>query len=498
MNALHPHGWSLTVKIPLTIAIVVVGVAVTIGVSMVAHDRARFRAALEDKALLKAHAIAATAAEALLQGDSWSLYQSLKQVTASASRESEATKVIAGMVLDAEGRVMAHLDPANNPSGLPFRPEDAAERDSLDKALSARTPVVLSGEREKEGFLEAVVPIFADDKFIGAVRLRMSTAELTARNREAAATVLGLTLGLAAIGSLLGAFLSRRMVGPLCGLARGLESIGRGDDLANVAPVAVRDLDEVGRLAARFNRMTTELADKKRLEQQVALNEKLAGLGRIAAGVAHEVNNPLGGMLNCVDTLKKHPGDPELLRRYLNLLETGLNRIASTVRGLLVELHDEVPPKPCGLACLSDLKHLVGAEIAGRNVRLRWENLLDGEACLRCSCPHLQQIVLNLAKNGVQAMPDGGSLAVRSRREESALVLEIEDSGIGISEQDQRHLFDPFFTKCPDGSGLGLWITFRLVQRMGGSIHVESQPGRGSRFEVRLPLTETGVREAAQ
>lgn len=497
MKALDPRGWSLTVKIPLTITAVAVGVAVTIGLSMVAHDRARFQAALEDKALLKTHAVAATAPEALLRGDSWSLYQSLKQVAVPAAPESQQFTVITGMVLDAEGRVMAHLDPANNPLGLPFRPEDAAERELLDRALSARTPLVLSGTKKKEGFLEGVVPVFADEKFIGAVRLRISTAELTARNREAATTVLGLTLGLAAIGSLLGAFISRRMVGPLKGLARGLDSIGRGD-LANVAPVAVRDRDEVGMLAGSFNRMTAELAEKKRLEQQVALNEKLAGLGRIAAGVAHEVNNPLGGMLNCVDTLKKHPDDPELLRRYLNLLETGLNRIASTVRGLLVELHNEASPKPCNLACLSDLRDLVGAEIEGRSVQLRWENTLDSDASLNCSCPHLQQIVLNLTKNGVQAMPNGGTLAVRSWREAHALVLEVEDTGTGISEQDQRHLFDPFFTNRPDGSGLGLWITFRLVQNMGGSIHVDSALGRGSRFEVRLPLAEAAAAEAAE
>ncbi len=497
MKPLHPRGWSLTVKIPLTITAVVVGVAVTIGVSMIAHDRARFQAVLVDKALLKARAVAATAPEALLRGDSWSLYQSLKQVAAPGTPGTQASTVITGMVLDAQGRVMAHLDPANNPLGLPFRPESRAERDLLDNALAARTPTVLDGAKALDGFLEGVVPMFADEKFIGTVRLRMSTTELAARNREAAITVLGLTLGFAAVGSLLGAFISRRMVEPLRGLAQGLESIGRGD-LANVAPVAVREHDEVGMLAESFNRMTNELAEKKRLEQQVILNEKLAGLGRIAAGVAHEVNNPLGGMLNCVNTLKKRPDDPDLLRRYLNLLETGLNRIASTVRGLLVELHDEAAPKPCNLACLSDLKDLIGAEIDGRQVQLNWENAIDGETCLNCSCPNLQQIVLNLTKNGVQAMPDGGTLAFRSRREENKLVLEVEDHGVGISEQDQRHLFDPFFTNRPDGSGLGLWITFRLVQKMGGSIHVDSAPGRGSRFEVRLPLTEPGAAEAAE
>jgi len=497
VKLLHPRCWSLTVKIPLTITAAVVGVAVIIGVTVVAHDRARFEAALEERALLKAHAVAATAPEALMRGDTWALYQSLKQVAEPSSPGSETSTVTTGMVLDSDARVMAHLDPANNPLGLPFRPISPAERDLLDTAMDARTPTVLDGMEREGGFLEGVVPIFADDKFLGAVRLRISTAELSTRNREAAITILGLTLGLAAIGSLLGAVISRRMVGPLKGLAQGIDSIGRGD-LANVTPIPVRDLDEVGRLADSFNCMAAELVEKKRLEQQMALNEKLAGMGRIAAGVAHEVNNPLGGMLNCVNTLKKHPDDPELLRRYLNLLEVGLNRIASTVRGLLVELHNEAPPKPCDLGCLSDLKELVGAEIDGRCVDLKWDNVIEAGSCLNCSCPHLQQIVLNLTKNGIQAMPGGGTLSFRSRREADALIFEVADQGVGISEQDRRHLFDPFFTNRPDGSGLGLWITYRLVQRMGGSIHVDSAPGRGSRFEVRLPLAGQGEQGAAE
>ena len=196
--------------------------------------------------------------------------------------------------------------------------------------------------------------------------------------------------------------------------------------------------------------------------------------------------------------MKKRPDEPELLRRYLNLLETGLNRIATTVRGLLVELNDQSSAKPCDLACLSDLQDLVDAEIDGRRINLSWENTIDGESCLNCSCPHLQQVVLNLTKNGVQAMPDGGKLAFRSRREADTLVLEVEDEGAGISKQDQRHLFDPFFTNRPGGSGLGLWITFRLVQRMGGSIHVDSAPGCGSRFRVRLPLAENRAVEATE
>jgi signal transduction histidine kinase len=244
--------------------------------------------------------------------------------------------------------------------------------------------------------------------------------------------------------------------------------------------------------------MAAELAEKKRLEEKLAMSEKLASLGQIAAGVAHEVNNPLGGMLNCIDTLNKHPDDKELLQRYLPLLEKGLNRIAATVQGLLVELHEEIEAKPCDLACLSDLKELVAAEIGDRKIALHWDNRVPEEVCLGCSCPNLQQVVLNLTNNGVEAMPDGGALAFRSHRENDTLVMEVKDSGIGIPREHRRHLFDPFFTSRPNGSGLGLWVTYQLVQKMRGTIQVESEPGRGSLFRVRLPIEGDSVVENAQ
>lgn len=218
------------------------------------------------------------------------------------------------------------------------------------------------------------------------------------------------------------------------------------------------------------------------------MSKKLASLGQIAAGVAHEVNNPLGGMLNCINTLKKHPDDPALLQRYLLLLETGLNRIGATVQGLLVELHEDVEAMPCDLACLSDLKELVAAEIGERDIALHWDNRVPNEACLSCSCPNLQQVVLNLMNNGIQAMPEGGALVFRSCRDDDTLIMEVQDNGVGIPREHRHHLFDPFFTSRPNGTGLGLWITYQLVEKMRGTIQVESEPGQGSLFRVRLPL----------
>lgn len=475
------------IKIPLTVILVVVGVAATIGVVVIAQDRLRFQATLENKALLLTRAVAATVPEAILRGDHWSLYQNLRKITLRMPAGSDPDVVLTGMVLDTEGRVLAHLDPGHNALGLALPVKNADERSLLSETLAINSERIFQGESEGEEFIEAAVPIDFDGKRLGVARIRLSTVELREQTIVAGVLVLGLTLGLAAVGSLLGCFISRRLVRPLDELACGMDVLGRADP-AEIEPLRIVDRDEIGRLTETFNRLAQELAEKKRLEQQLAQSEKLAGLGRISVGLAHEVNNPLGGMLNCLNTLKKRPDDPVLLRRYLDLLETGLRRIERTVKGLLVDLRSDANPTPCGLSCLPDLEELVAAEIGDRPIQLRWRNELENGFCYTCSCPQIQQVILNLAMNGIQAMPDGGELSIGSHRDGNVLVFDIEDNGVGIAEADRKHLFDPFFTGKSNGTGLGLWITYRLVERMGGVIEVDSEVGLGSRFRVRLPI----------
>ncbi len=487
MTRIDPRCWSLMLKIPITIILVVVGVAATTGVMIVLQDRMRLRTALEDKALLLTRSVATNAAEAVLRGDYWALYQDLKTVAVRTPAGTDPSIVMTGMVLDANGVVLAHLDPATHPLGLPFSAETPDERGLLAGTLAAENERVFSGGRGDGEFVEGAVPIIVDGKRLGVARVRLSTAELREQTNHAALVVIGVALGLAAIGSLFGTVISRRIVRPLNELARGMETLSDSNP-TKIVPVHVVNRDEIGRLAETFNQMSRELAEKKRLEEQLAQSEKLAGLGRIAVGLAHEVNNPLGGMLNCLNTLKKRPNDRILLRRYLDLLETGLRRIERTVKGLLVDLRSSADPVTCGLVCLPDLEHLVTAEVGDRPIRLRWDNELREGFFFTCSCPEIQQVILNLAMNGIQAMPDGGELTIRSRQEGNALIFEVEDCGVGMTEGERRHLFDPFFSGKSKGTGLGLWITYRLVERMAGVIEVESKPGVGSRFRVRLPI----------
>jgi len=472
----------LSFKFAVAMTAVISGVAFTVGAVFMTLNWRHLQRELEEKALLLAHSVAMTAPEAILRNDNWFLYKSLKRLALQSSHERGITQIVTGMILDPDGHVLAHLRPGDNPLGLLLHEPDTTNAPTWPDIRNLRSPTVIA----RGDHLEGVVPIFADKLLLGVVRIRLSRTVLLAKAERSAWIIAGITLALAIAGSLLGAAISRRITKPLTAMTEGMEAVSRGE-LTNIAPVPVSDDDELGKLAATFNKMAVEMMEKKALEEQMAISSKLVALGRITAGVAHEVNNPLAGMLNCIDTLKNHPEDPSLTERYLPLLEKGLHRIRNIVESLLIELRTEGSNEQSSPSSLEELKDLVDAEINGRSIRFSWDNVLGED--IRINGRRVQQIVLNLLKNAIQAVPDGGAVSFRSYLDANWVILEIQDTGPGIAADIRDQLFDPFFTTKPNGTGLGLWIVYRMVESMRGVIQVESQPGKGTKFNVTLPVT---------
>ena len=251
--------------------------------------------------------------------------------------------------------------------------------------------------------------------------------------------------------------------------------------------------DEVGELANKFRELCARLtASQQELDQaraQVFQNEKLAALGRLTAGIAHEINNPLGGMLNCVKGMREDPDDREMAGRYLDLLDKGLTRIGQTVRQLLnFGRRDPLQLKPVQIdelirECCALLAHSHNNIEFNLDLHLREAYPVDLEA--------LKQVIVNIGLNAIQAMAQGGTLTVRSAAADAGVVLSFADTGSGIDPDHMAKIFEPFFTtkEVGQGTGLGLSISHSLVQRMGGTISVESEPGRGTIFRIELPMT---------
>ncbi len=251
--------------------------------------------------------------------------------------------------------------------------------------------------------------------------------------------------------------------------------------------------DEIGTLSAKFIQLCQRLETSKQAldtaRQQAFRAEKLAALGQLTAGIAHEINNPLAGLLNCVKTMQQEPDNRELHDRYLPLLDKGLHRIEHTMRQLLNYGRIE----PLNLRkididiIIRDCFDLLEYQL--RAIQLRLDLNLERAHCIDKEA--IKQIIMNIALNAIQAMEDGGTLTVVSREEHGTIILSFTDTGCGMEPDILDRIFDPFFTTkdVGEGTGLGLAVTHSLVQQLGGTIEVESLPGRGSTFTISLPVT---------
>ncbi|SDP53312.1 ATP-binding protein [Desulforhopalus singaporensis] len=240
----------------------------------------------------------------------------------------------------------------------------------------------------------------------------------------------------------------------------------------------------------RLNKSQDELLKTK---SQAHLNEKMASLGILSAGIAHEVNNPLGGMLNCVKSIRENPDDTKQLERYLPLLEKGLRQIETTMRQLLNFGRTE-PLKVRKVdinTLLEECTQLLSFK--SKNIQLTTTVSISGEHLLDAEA--LKQIIINIGLNAIQAMRHGGTLTIGCRELNNQLELTFQDTGTGIAEENLTHIFDPFFTtkEVGEGTGLGLSVSYSLVKRMGGDIMVHSMPGQGTLFTIMLPTTKQAV-----
>jgi two-component system, NtrC family, sensor kinase len=223
--------------------------------------------------------------------------------------------------------------------------------------------------------------------------------------------------------------------------------------------------------------------------------EKLTSLGQLAASIAHEVNNPLAGVLVYTQLLNKKIANDTLpkdvARNYLGKMESELVRSTKLIRSLL----DFARQSPPALRD-TDINDVVtrSLELVVNSAQLKQikivQELSPGLPKFRADADQLQQVCLNLILNAIQAMADGGTLTLRTMQEKSKIKLEVQDTGSGISAENMKKLFTPFFTtkKEVKGVGLGLAVSYGIIQRHQGSITVESKEREGTTFRVYLPV----------
>jgi len=230
--------------------------------------------------------------------------------------------------------------------------------------------------------------------------------------------------------------------------------------------------------------------DKAKTEQLIQ-TRKLAFIGHFASGVAHEINNPLGGILNCTRMLLSSPAIKGEKRQYLELILKGLIRIENIVRRLLIFSHQRTfEPQ------LTDVHAVLQEALTFTEYRIR-EQGVEVEKVFSSPLPQiiaepsqLQQVFMNIVKNALDAMSYGGELRIETEKRDGNILIAFADTGGGIKKEDISRIFDPFFTtkEVGEGIGLGLSVSYGIIQQHEGSIRVESREGEGTTITLLLPI----------
>jgi signal transduction histidine kinase len=227
------------------------------------------------------------------------------------------------------------------------------------------------------------------------------------------------------------------------------------------------------------------------LEEQLQISEKMASIGLLAAGVAHEVNTPLTGISSYTQMLLQQAQADDPSTKVLEKIERQTFRAAKIVNGLLnLARPAQVDSGPCDInVVINDVLSLLEHQFRTGSIQVRKE--LAASAPIVQGIEHkLQQVFLNLFLNARDAMPKGGWLTIVTRQDRNGAIVEVGDTGSGIPAEQLSRIYDPFFTTkaIGKGTGLGLSITYGIVQEHGGSITCDSQIGQGTRFTLHLPL----------
>jgi signal transduction histidine kinase len=351
-------------------------------------------------------------------------------------------------------------------------------------------PVVIEGSAQRWGMVRLGVSLDSMHKQIDRTRWQI------------------LAFGLMAvlIASLSSVVLAERITKPLQALTRGVAAVGQGDLTQRIS---IQTKDELGELARAFNEMTAQLARVRELEERLRRADRLAALGTMAAGIAHDIRNPLTSILIFSQLMSLHHDDPDVRAKFDRVVPRELERVQAVIEDMMeLARPTTLNVEPTNLnEVLMQVLELYEGQATAQGIKVAREFGSDLPFCM-ADRKRLHRCFSNLISNGVQAMANGGDLTVRTTLvpaaispyaqtatpafgvpNASAIRVIIADTGQGIPPDRLPQIFDPFYTTKEKGLGLGMAITHRIIDDHKGSIDVQSQVGLGTTFTIYLPVS---------
>jgi two-component system NtrC family sensor kinase len=398
--------------------------------------------------------------------------------------------------------------------------KDRTAYETFTKTFASMNPGISKKLKDYGERVDSLFQLYLNEQStIEALRLKgreieFFTVSLSRRERENIDRILTISLRLVVVALfaiiLLGTFVNIRLASNIATPIRKLERVTKKVAAGDFSEaIEVKGKDEITSLEISFNQMedrlketlsSLELAVKNLHEKQEELieAEKLASLGRIAAGVAHEINNPLAiinekaGLLQDILLIS---GDLKHKEKFLNLIEgivTSVNRCRAITHRLLGFVRRmEVTFEPMDInETVREVKEFLGTDISLKSIRFEM-NLREDLPQVRSDKVQVEQILLNIIKNAIDAVEEGGFVQVATGTKEGTTVqISIRDNGPGIPKDQLKRIFEPFFTtkERGKGTGLGLFVSYGIMKKLGGTILVESETGKGTLFVVELPI----------
>ncbi|MBS4096379.1 MAG: HAMP domain-containing histidine kinase [Sulfuricella sp.] len=472
---------SFRYKVPLwgSVLIVVTALAVSASLMMESYDELKEDLLIDSKIL--GRSLATNLFPALLHDDIWHAFE----IVSAPILDVHSTQIPAEsiLVVDNARRVIVSAHPKKAPMLADLR-DLGSDYAALAERIAAGgenadSVVELPGSR----YYYFLTPISDGSTQLGTLIIVYPQNVFMPRFLTIAGH--GLSVGAVVLAILLpfNWYWGWRMTLPLAELTSRMGEIGRQWP-ARLDPGLYAHRDELGRLFEAYNQMLVELKAKQALEAQVVQSERLAALGQLAAGIAHEINNPLSGMLTAIDTLKHHSdADPRTLKT-MDLIERGLSHIKDTVGALLVEAR--VKSRNFAPQDIEDILTLISPQARHKALHLTWHNQLGEEIPVPATL--LRQIIINLLLNAVQAAAQQGEVAFDIHLSDGYLHFAVSNDGKMLTEEQIAHLFEPFSPLSEEGHGLGLWVTYQIVHQLGGVVAVARESAERMRFTVDIPL----------
>lgn len=323
-------------------------------------------------------------------------------------------------------------------------------------------------------------------------KISASAAYLTARQLLNELVFVGLVLMLlAAMG---GVIVSRRLTRPLERLSNAVRAVAKGNFNVNVA---IKSADEIGELSTSFNHMADELHEReislKNAQNALIQSEKMAAVGTLSAGLAHEVKNPLSAVLGYAQLSKRKLTQPKALKKHLDTIEHETRRCTDIIGNLMQfsrQEKGELTPTSVNDVVTKSIA-IVEHQLALQKVNIE-SKLAQNIPDIAGNANQLQQVLMNLMINAQQAIgDDGGTVSLETRVSDQSVEISVIDTGPGVDDDVAAKIFEPFYTTKPagKGTGLGLSVTYGIIQDHGGDISVTRAEGGGARFVITLPLT---------